>query len=595
MDKKPLVGVSIIAVVLLILGSLSNVVGFQTVQSSNQKVINDEVDPKELLFQTIVDISNNKEIQRIILKSQMLNGKFLDSDIKLPTTNTKQQLKRMYFIGLILSKFISKSRIHSMITQSQLMNPEMQKEISTIIEKDAILTREVSQLHILGCNCNEGDSARLWHFPIICTLLIPLALVGAFLLLGGVRWDAYLSYTIGVLILVSIGKISEILQCFPWAPHPPPNNFPWFSDISPADGEQNVSLSLTEISFRIYDDEGDLMSYKVTTNPDIGEGSATLIPNGTYTIPIHGLHNSTTYTWKFYLYEGDNSGTPIGKTFTFTTAPLAPFIWNPSPRHNAQYVPIYWSNVSFDLKDFQQDLLNWTVETQPDIGSGGANGVGDGRYTVAITGLEYDTKYTWFLNTTDGTYWTRKTYVFTTTSEGLLVLEPIADTYVDDDSPDRNNGHYDRIFLSYKDSSIPSCWDARGLILFDLSGIPAGSMIHSANLSLYYFEYNNINPVGREITCHRILENWDEMTVTFNTMPDSNSVECANTTVPANFTWVDWNVTLEVNAFVNGGVQNHGWMIRDDKDPVWQYCHHYYYSSNAGDRLPRLFVWFNSS
>jgi len=38
MDKKPLVGVSIIAVVLLILGSLSNVVGFQTVQSSNQKV-----------------------------------------------------------------------------------------------------------------------------------------------------------------------------------------------------------------------------------------------------------------------------------------------------------------------------------------------------------------------------------------------------------------------------------------------------------------------------------------------------------------------------------------------------------------------------
>jgi hypothetical protein len=119
-------------------------------------------------------------------------------------------------------------------------------------------------------------------------------------------------------------------------------------------------------------------------------------------------------------------------------------------------------------------------------------------------------------------------------------------------------------------------------------------MIHSANLSLYYFEYNNINPVGREITCHRILENWDELTVTFNMMPDSNSVECANTTVPANFTWVDWNVTSEVNAFVNGGVQNHGWMIRDDKDPVWQYCHHHYYSSDAGDRLPRLFVWFNS-
>jgi hypothetical protein len=46
MNKYPLIGVSIIAVVLLILGSLTNVVGYQTVQSSNQKTINtyDDVD-----------------------------------------------------------------------------------------------------------------------------------------------------------------------------------------------------------------------------------------------------------------------------------------------------------------------------------------------------------------------------------------------------------------------------------------------------------------------------------------------------------------------------------------------------------------------
>lgn len=35
MEKNPLIGVSIIAVVLLILGSLSNVVGYQIVESSN--------------------------------------------------------------------------------------------------------------------------------------------------------------------------------------------------------------------------------------------------------------------------------------------------------------------------------------------------------------------------------------------------------------------------------------------------------------------------------------------------------------------------------------------------------------------------------
>jgi hypothetical protein len=39
MDKKPLIGVSICAVVLLVLGSLTNVVGYQTVKSSNQNTV----------------------------------------------------------------------------------------------------------------------------------------------------------------------------------------------------------------------------------------------------------------------------------------------------------------------------------------------------------------------------------------------------------------------------------------------------------------------------------------------------------------------------------------------------------------------------
>ena len=181
MDKKPLIGISILAVVLLVMGSLSNVVGYQSVQTSQQNIIKERINQRELLFQTIVDIANDKEIQRIILKSQMSQGTFPTSDVPVITKN---QIRQMYFLGLILSKVISKSRIHSMITQSQVMNPEMQKEISTIIGKDAILAGDVSQLHVLGCNCNEGDSARLWHFPIICTLLIPLALVGVFLLLG---------------------------------------------------------------------------------------------------------------------------------------------------------------------------------------------------------------------------------------------------------------------------------------------------------------------------------------------------------------------------------------------------------------------------
>jgi hypothetical protein len=177
------------------------------------------------------------------------------------------------------------------------------------------------------------------------------------------------------------------------------------------------------------------MSYRVKTSPYIGEGSGTLVPNGTYIVPINGLKNSTRYTWKLYLYEGNDSGTPLASTYTFTTAPIAPVISNPIPKHNALYVPIYTSNVSFDLTDYHGDMMNWTVETQPNIGLEGANGVGNGHYTLAINGIEYEKKYTWFVNATDGNYWTRITYVFTTTSEGLMVFEPIADSYVNDNEP----------------------------------------------------------------------------------------------------------------------------------------------------------------
>jgi len=203
-DKKPLMVVSICAVVLLVLGSLSNVVGYQTVQSSNQQIINEEVNQKELLFQTILDIANNKEIQRVILKSQMINGKFLESDAKLQTSITKQQLKQMYFIGLILSKFISKTRIQSMVGKYQFDNQEMQQEISAVIEKDATLNAELTQLQNSDCDC-ENDKTINWSFPILCTLLFPIFFIS--LIIAIVSQMPF--YFIEI-----IGTIGTLLNCF---------------------------------------------------------------------------------------------------------------------------------------------------------------------------------------------------------------------------------------------------------------------------------------------------------------------------------------------------------------------------------------------
>jgi hypothetical protein len=161
------IGISTVSVLLLVLGSLSNVVGFQTVQSSQQNIIKESINKRELLFQTIVDIANNKEIQRIILRSQMSRGIFPTSDKPVVTKN---QLKIMYFFGLILSKVISKSRIQSIVGKYQFNNQEIQKEISAVIEKDTTINAEISQLKNSECDC-ENENRIDWHFPIICAFL----------------------------------------------------------------------------------------------------------------------------------------------------------------------------------------------------------------------------------------------------------------------------------------------------------------------------------------------------------------------------------------------------------------------------------------
>jgi len=211
MDKKPLVGVSILAVVLLVMGSLSPVVGYQSVQSSQQNLIKERINQRELLFQTIVDIANNKEIQRIILKSQMSRGIFPPSEIPVIT---KTQIRQMYFLGLILSKFISKSRIQSMIGKYQFNNQETQKEISAVIEKDTTLNSEITQLKDSQCDC-EKENTNEWRFPVICVVLmilffspylllafidvlfgeVPDTLMFLLLSLSFIPW--YLGYTLG--------------------------------------------------------------------------------------------------------------------------------------------------------------------------------------------------------------------------------------------------------------------------------------------------------------------------------------------------------------------------------------------------------------
>jgi len=193
--------------------------------------------------------------------------------------------------------------------------------------------------------------------------------------------------------------------------HYPPNRAPTISDVLPADGGQNIPLSLSELQFRIQDADGDLMSYTITTDPDIGSASGNLKPFGVYTVPVSGLQDLTKYTWHIQVTDGKDTAE---ETLTFTTEAIAPIISNPSPADRERDVPMDIPHLQFTLKDYQGDAMEYTVQTSPNIGSDHKVGVHDGTYTIPVSGLTYGGAYRWYINVTDGPHWTRKVFSFET-------------------------------------------------------------------------------------------------------------------------------------------------------------------------------------
>lgn len=222
MKKYPLIGISIVAVVLLVLGSFNNIVGYQTVQASNQKIITTELNEKELLFQTIVDMVNNKDIQRVILGSELTSKKFFDSGMKFSTFKvpviTERFLKHIYTVGELLFRTLSKSKIQSFIEQHhQIMDQRIQKEISGTVEKNAIRTGELTQLSNLKCDCEKENTTLLWPFPVICQMTKILFLLVTETCLNPSIQEHETIFIILILLDFVIISTAVILQCS-WVP-----------------------------------------------------------------------------------------------------------------------------------------------------------------------------------------------------------------------------------------------------------------------------------------------------------------------------------------------------------------------------------------
>ena len=158
----------------------------------------------------------------------------------------------------------------------------------------------------------------------------------------------------------------------------------------------------------------------------------------------------------------------------------------------------------------------------------------------------------------------------------------VADTYLYATSPNTNPGTLNGFFTG------DAAGEKRALVRFELSMIPAGSVVSSARFGLI-----QVWQSGQQVRVHRATQPWLEMSVTWNSYGGGTHFDPA---VAASFDSVRFDPTVDVTALVQAwvdGTPNHGFLL-EETFTAGSDVHSEFFSSEAFDpaERPRLEVTF---
>ena len=169
-------------------------------------------------------------------------------------------------------------------------------------------------------------------------------------------------------------------------------------------------------------------------------------------------------------------------------------------------------------------------------------------------------------------------------------LEPVADSYVNDDEPDSNYGSDDKLYLGWN-----SGWGKYyPYIKFDLSSIPEGATIISAKLKLYVV-YTCGSIAGRTAKIYRVTEDWSESSITWNNKPGNADTETNSTEIPSVHNWIEFDVTADVQGFVDNDYANYGWVINCSDCEADDYLYFASREYSENDKHPILEIEYTTS
>ena len=145
------------------------------------------------------------------------------------------------------------------------------------------------------------------------------------------------------------------------------------------------------------------------------------------------------------------------------------------------------------------------------------------------------------------------------------ILYPTDDGYINNKNIYEQLGGYPDLAVRNRYGAGSDIWECDMLYRFDLSFIPPDTQIKSASLNLYYFMWKDTNPVGRPLTIYKIINEWNEMSVTFANKPSIASEASSESKVPETTqVWMSWDLTSDVQDYVNNPELNFGWQIMDE-------------------------------
>jgi hypothetical protein len=360
---------------------------------------------------------------------------------------------------------------------------------------------------------------------------------------------------------------------------------PIISDPYPKHEDTNIPLTLKHLTFKLTEPNGQLMDYRVTTYPNIGSKEEKNVPDGQYKLPITNLQPETTYHWTINLTDGENG---IEETYNFTTQAYAPIAYNPIPPNEWTYTNPALKQLKISLKDLQGDPITYSIETNPHIGSVFNRTVTNGTFILPIHNLTTNTTYQWTIYLSDGINQRTTHYTFITLPENTYYFNPSDDTYIDQEYPTQNYGSSNIIRLRQERSSSDYQYI---LIHFNISTIPTNTQIKKAHTHLYLNDTNIYPPTGKKIFSQRIKSSWDENTVTWITRPAYHHTYTSFSILPTTVgEWMTWDVTKDIQLYVNKTITNHGWRILDPTYEVGSFFKAIYLSKENTDNIPFLII-----